>query len=73
MMHKAIRNFLWTEFIVNMKVVVVSWDKCCIAFKLRGLGIKNLVILNKAILNKLAWMVWITLFFNFFVLGLRVK
>lgn len=54
-MNRVIHNFVWFGSIYVMRHLAVSWDKCCLPIKMGGLGIKNLVLLNKALLGKLAW------------------
>lgn len=53
-MEKAIRNFVWTGSVISKKLVVVPWNQCCSPKAEGGLGIKNLSLLNSALLHKLA-------------------
>ncbi|WCJ21900.1 hypothetical protein M5689_004014 [Euphorbia peplus] len=48
-------NFIWTGSIENIKLVLVSWRRCCILIKEGGLGIRNLFELNAAMLLKFCW------------------
>lgn len=54
-MNKAIRNYISSGSINDKKWVLVAWNSCCLHVKQWGLGIKNLVLFNKAFLSLLAW------------------
>ena len=56
-MTKAIRNFIWSGSILQKKLVQVSWKKCCRPKEEGGLGLRDLSLLNKALLKKFAWRV----------------
>ena len=46
------RDFLWGGGALNHKPHLVNWSVCCMEKLKGGLGIKNLSILNKALLGK---------------------
>lgn len=52
-MEKRIRRFLWTISVALKKLVSVSWDRCCSPKREGGLVLKNLYLLNEALLSKL--------------------
>lgn len=54
-LNQAIRNFLWICSISSKKLFTVFWWICCTLIKDEGLGFKDLVLLNQALLSKLAW------------------
>lgn len=53
-MTKAIRNFIWSDSILQKKLVQVSWKKCCRPKEEGGLGLRDLSLLYKALLKKFA-------------------
>ncbi|XP_024172190.1 uncharacterized protein LOC112178246 [Rosa chinensis] len=50
-----IRNFFWTGDPLKKGVALVSWDRVCQPKDKGGLGLKNLVVLNGALLLKKGW------------------
>ncbi|KAK2638106.1 hypothetical protein Ddye_025901 [Dipteronia dyeriana] len=46
MVTKKIRNFLWTVSCKESKLVRVAWNRCCRPYALKGLGLKDLALLN---------------------------
>ncbi|XP_026450690.1 uncharacterized protein LOC113350786 [Papaver somniferum] len=49
------RNFLWHDNVGRRKIHLVKWDAICIKKKHGGLGVKNLKIMNQALLCKWSW------------------
>ena len=49
MITKKIRNFLWTGSCEDSKLVHVDWKRCCRPYALRGLGLKDLALLNDSL------------------------
>ena len=49
------RNFLWGEGALVQKLHLVKWDTICLERRNGGLGVKNLSIMNKALLCKWSW------------------
>ena len=49
------RNFLWGSSVECFKYVLVAWEKVCLPCELGGLGIRNLVSFNQALLGKWLW------------------
>ncbi|XP_026417322.1 uncharacterized protein LOC113312800 [Papaver somniferum] len=52
---KIIRNFLWSGNPAVRKTVTLKWEKPCSPLAEGGLGIKQLEVINKAMLMKLCW------------------
>ncbi|KAM5548588.1 hypothetical protein ABKV19_000149, partial [Rosa sericea] len=50
-----IRNFFWTGDPLKKGATLVSWDKVCQPKDRGGLGLKNIVVLNQALLLKRGW------------------
>ena len=46
------RNFLWGSSVECFKYPLVAWGKVCLPSELGGLGIRNLVSFNQALLGK---------------------
>lgn len=49
------RNFVWGSSDSNRKFHMISWEKICQPKEQGGLGFRNLKVLNKAYMTKLAW------------------
>ena len=49
------RNFIWTGNVSSRAYYPVSWKKCCAPLKEGGLGVRNIMALNKAFLLKKFW------------------
>ena len=49
------RNFLWGSSVECFKYPLVAWEKVCLPCELGGLGIRNLVPFNQALLGKWLW------------------
>ncbi|KAK0584291.1 hypothetical protein LWI29_010574 [Acer saccharum] len=54
-LNAAIQNFFWTGSIDGRKSVQVAWKSCCRPKDGGGIGVKDLGILNKAMLKKFTW------------------
>ncbi|WCJ39165.1 DNAse I-like superfamily protein [Euphorbia peplus] len=52
---RCIRNFIWTGAVDGRKLVTVPWNLCLRSQREGGLGLKNLQLMNRALLGKLAW------------------
>jgi len=52
---KLQRNFLWGVLGLEFKYHLVSWSKVCSPISKGGLGIKNLMVINRALLGKWLW------------------
>lgn len=48
-------NFIWSGSIDCKKLVTLPWRMCCLPLSEGGFGIKQLKVLNDAILSKTAW------------------
>ena len=46
------RNFLWGSSVKCFKYPLMAWEKVCLPCELGGLGIRNLVSFNQALLGK---------------------
>ena len=49
---KLQRNFLWGGVRDDIKIPWVSWNKVCTPFTRCGLGVRDLIVFNKALLGK---------------------
>ena len=54
-LEKIQRDFLWGGMGEEFKYHLVSWDRVCEMLCYGGLGIKNLVLFNQALLGKWLW------------------
>ncbi|KAK2655585.1 hypothetical protein Ddye_008637 [Dipteronia dyeriana] len=54
-LNAAIQNFFWTGSIDDRNFIQVAWKSCCRPKDGGGLGVKDLGILNKAMLKKFTW------------------
>jgi hypothetical protein len=52
---KLQKNFLWGGLGDEFKHYLVGWDKVCTPKEYGGLGVRNLVLTNKALLGKWLW------------------
>ncbi|XP_058750092.1 uncharacterized protein LOC131623084 [Vicia villosa] len=53
--HEYLMEFLWGGLKDKKKIHWVSWKKVCLSFEKGGLGIKNILDFNLALLNKWRW------------------
>ena len=49
------RKFLWGPFEGSFKYLLVVWDKVCSPIEMGGLGIRNAVSFNQALVGKWLW------------------
>ncbi|KAK3222119.1 hypothetical protein Dsin_009144 [Dipteronia sinensis] len=54
-LNAVIRNFFWTGSIDGRKSIQVAWKSCCRTNDSGVLGVKDLGLLNKAMLKKFTW------------------
>ncbi|GLT62498.1 hypothetical protein SLA2020_351340 [Shorea laevis] len=54
-MEKLQRDFLWGGLGDEFKYHLVSWSKVCSPVSVGGLGIRNLLMFNRALLGKWLW------------------
>jgi hypothetical protein len=54
-MEKIQRDFLWGGVGKEFKYHLVNWDRVCEPIRCGGLGIRNLVLFNQALLGKWLW------------------
>ena len=52
------RNFLWGSFEGSFKYSLVAYDKVCLPIEMGGLGIRNVVSFNQALLGEVIVEVW---------------
>ncbi|KAH9735402.1 putative ribonuclease H protein [Citrus sinensis] len=52
---QACKKFIWSGANPQRKMSLVSWDKVCQPKSCGGLGLKNLEVMNKALLMKVGW------------------
>ena len=52
---KACRKFIWSGTSNQQRMSMVSWDTLCKPKAYGGLGLKELNVMNKALLMKLSW------------------
>ncbi|KAH9722962.1 reverse transcriptase domain-containing protein [Citrus sinensis] len=52
---QACKKFIWSRANPQWKISLVSWDKVCQPKSCGGLGLKNLEVMNKALLMKAGW------------------
>jgi hypothetical protein len=56
---KLQRDFLWGGMGEEFKYHLVSWAKVCTPISKGGLGIRNLVLFNRALLRKMVMALWL--------------
>ena len=52
------RQFLWGGNREGKKIAWICWSQCCASTNMGGLGIKDIKILNNALLIKWKWMMF---------------
>nr|XP_011470584.1 PREDICTED: uncharacterized protein LOC105353269 [Fragaria vesca subsp. vesca] len=52
------RNFLWSGSIDKRGIPLVAWKSCCSPIAEGGLGLKQLVLLNRSLLLKRCWEIY---------------
>lgn len=52
---KACRTFIWSGNSYHQRMSMVSWDRLCKPKGYGGLSLKNLNVMNQALLMKLSW------------------
>ncbi|KAK1591397.1 hypothetical protein Q3G72_007018 [Acer saccharum] len=55
LINRKLRNFLWTCSCEEIKLVRVTWYRCCRPYSQGGLGLKDLGLLNDSLLRKFTW------------------
>lgn len=53
-LNTMIKRFIWSSSVDETKLITGFWSQCCklIVF---GLGVRNMRLLNKALLRKFTW------------------
>ena len=54
-LEKIQRDFLWGEGALVQKLHLVRWNLVCLEKRKSGLGVRNLALMNIALLNKWNW------------------
>ena len=54
-LESRIRNFVFTGDILKRSSICVSWKRCCVPKSEGGLGLRSLVVANRAYLSRLCW------------------
>ncbi|KAK2638786.1 hypothetical protein Ddye_026581 [Dipteronia dyeriana] len=53
LVNRKLRNFLWTGYCEETKLIRVAWGRCCNPYSQCGIGLKDLGLLNDSLLKKL--------------------
>ena len=54
-LEKIQRDFLWGCNASKRKIHLINWKRVCLSKAKGGLGIRSLLLMNKALLSKWAW------------------
>ena len=54
-LEKIKRDFLWGSNALERKIHLINWKQVCLSKTKGGLGIRSLLLMNKALLSKWAW------------------